>query len=340
MKVAVVCPYDLTLPGGVQEVARRLVDGLATLGHEAWLVGPGDEVKWGGLGSATSISANRSRVPIALRRGTSVRTRAALAGCDVVHVHEPLMPLTGPAALRSGHPVVATFHADAPSWTRFAYHRLRRPLAGWFRDAVVTAVSPVAASAVPQAWGLPRLIPNGVEPPPGGRRDARLVLFLGRDEPRKGLDVLLRAWPDVVSAVPDARLVVAGSRREPGTDSIEFLGFVDEDSKRELLGRASILVTPNLGGESFGMVGVEGQAAGCAVVASDLPGFRHALGDAALFVPAGNASSLARTVRELLLAPAMARDLSNRGVEHARRYEWGGVVTSYVTAYQDALGVG
>ncbi len=342
MKITVVCPYDLSIPGGVQAVTTKLVERLRLAGHAAELVGPGDDAAWGGIGKSTTIPANGSRVPIAISPRTRRRVLAAIGEADVIHVHEPLIPLVGPAAVVAGKPTVATFHADPPAWVRRGYRWMGTTLARRFAGATLTAVSPTAAGAIPPRWGEVRVIPNGVSFPPSGAadRDHGMVLFVGRDEPRKGLDVILDAWPEIRSAMTDARLVVVGATRRQTLSGVQFLGRVEQHEKARLLASAGILVAPNLGGESFGIVGVEGQAAGCAVVASDLPAFKDALGDSARFVPPGNPGALAQAVIELLTDPTSARTLGGRGQTHAARYDWEPIIDSYLAAYDHALRVG
>src|SRR5690606_20031666 len=127
--------------------------------EDAWLVGPGRREGARTVGSTIRLRANASVVPVALGPGVRSRTRAALAGADVVHIHEPLIPRVATAALGVSVPRVLTFHADPPGWVRRLYSLLDRPLAGTMRRATVTAVSAVAASPLPPRWGPVDVIP-------------------------------------------------------------------------------------------------------------------------------------------------------------------------------------
>src|SRR5690606_34073778 len=118
MKIAVVCPYDLGLAGGVQQLTTELVHRLCDAGHDAWLVGPGERPGARTVGGTVRLRANASVVPVGIGPRTRARTRAAVAGADVVHVHEPLIPRVGTAARRGSVPRVLTFHADPPAWVR------------------------------------------------------------------------------------------------------------------------------------------------------------------------------------------------------------------------------
>jgi phosphatidylinositol alpha-mannosyltransferase len=332
MRIGVVCPYDLGEYGGVQQLTKQLVDRLGQSGDEAILVGPGRTVK---------MPANRSRVPLSIDPRAFATTRRRLADVEVVHVHEPFIPVVGWAGLWKHKPVVATFHADPARWTRLLYRLGTLPGRAWLGDAVLTAVSEVAASALPERWGSVEIVPNAIDVPSYRLpvpRDPNRVIFLGRDDPRKGLEVLLAAWPEIRAAHPEAELVVLGVTR-PGSPipGVRFLGRVDEEEKRRSLASSTVHVAPNLGGESFGLVVAEGMAAGCAVVASDIPAFRAVLGAAGRLVPPGEVAALAGAIALLLGDPATATALGEAAAASVRRFDWPKVTESYRRAYESAL---
>ncbi len=342
MRVAVVSPYDLDAPGGVQDQVIALVEGLRADGAGAWAVAPGSGGPEGTrhVGGIVRLPANRSTAPISLNPMTARRAVEAVADADVVHLHEPLMPMVGPAVLRRAvPPVVATFHADPSPLVRTLYRgaaiALRRLL---HRAAVVTAVSPVAASAL-AGITEPRIIPNGIDIAGyrGDRSRRKRVVFLGRDEPRKGLDPLLQAWPLVHAARPETELRVLGTERAGGPNGVVFLGRVPDDVKRRELAEAAVFCAPNLGGESFGIVLVEAMAAGCALVASELEAFRAVAGDAARYVPPGDATRLGAVLGELLDDAEACRSLGAAGVERARRFDLATIRADYTAAYRDAM---
>lgn len=339
MKIAVVCPYDLGLPGGVQQVAIELVDRLIALDHDAWLVGPGDRVGARGVGSTVRIRANASVAPIALGPSVASAVRRAIAGADVVHIHEPLMPAVSTAALKSSLPKVLTFHADAPAWVERVYRRLPAKTTRRIGASVVTAVSPVAAAALPTSFGQIEIIPNGIEAGAFDRpgRLPNRVTFLGRDEPRKGLGLLLDAWPGIRARIPDAELVVMGAVRSDAPDGVRFMGRVDEETKRAVLASSTVHVAPNTGGESFGIVVAEAMAAGAAVVASDIPAFGAVIGGTGVQVPVGDRVGLSDAVAGLLENPERASRIGRSGQERARQYDWTVVVDRYTQAYRRAL---
>lgn len=343
MRVAVVCPYDLGVPGGGQDQAIRLVRWLTDDGAEAVLIGPGTRGPDGAvlLGPAATVPINRSRAPISLDPRAGSRLRATLDdGFDVVHVHEPFVPTVGIAALRGGGaPRVATFHADPPNWLRTTY----RAGAGMVRlllgEAVVTAVSPIAGSAIEGITNY-RVIPNGIDVDDyaTGPKQPGRVTFLGRSDPRKGLGVLLEAWPAIRGTVPGATLRVLGADEPAPIDGVTFLGRVSEEVKRRELAAGAVHAAPNLGGESFGIVVLEAMASGAAVVASDLPAFSYVAGETAVYAAPGDRARLADGIVGLLTDPARASGLGAAARDRSRRFDGPIVAAQYLAAYEEALG--
>lgn len=347
MKVGVVCPYDISKPGGVQQLTGELATQLRQAGDEVVFIGAGRSWFHGGpgldditvpTGRGISIRANLSKAPLTLSPMPWRRVRRALSDVDVIHVHEPLVPLIGWMALSTDRPMVATFHADAPAWVAGSYQRMPGVVKR-MRGAILTAVSSVAARSIPAEWGSVREIPNAIDVGsydiPVGRVERR-VAFLGRDDVRKGLSMLLEAWPDVVARVPEAELIVMGAHRDVDPQGVLFKGPVSGGEKKRLLASSQIFVAPNLGGESFGIVVVEAMAAGCAVVASDIPAFVEVSGNSALHVPVGDPAALSEALTSLLLDPHRARTLGERGRTRSMRYDWSIVVDKYRELYAEA----
>ena len=343
MRVCLVSPYDLTRPGGVQAQVRGLAGWLTARGDEVRIVAPalseGD--RGAAVGRVTRIRTNRSVAPISLSAGIGAAMAPTIEWAEVAHIHEPLMPRVGWAALRLAGSRVATFHADPPGWVKRAYWvagRWARPLTG--PDTVVTAVSRQAAGALPKRWAPERIVPNGVDisaPPADAKRRRGRVVFLGRDEPRKGLRVLLAAWARIQQRHPHARLVVMGCSHSDPPDGVTFLGRVSEEVKHRTLATAEVFVAPQLGGESFGIVLVEAMAAGCALVASDLDPFRDVAGSAGRFFEPGDVGQLVQRVDEVLSDKSLSEQRSRAGRGRAGRYSWDVVGAAYRECYQEAL---
>jgi len=342
MRVAVVCPYAFNAHGGVQDQVARIVGWLRDSGHEAWAVAPGSGGPEGTrhVGGYVSVRANRSRAPIALNPVVLKRVAAAVDDADVVHIHEPFMPLVSlGAVLARTPPKVGTFHAAPGRLARGMYRG-----ASWFvrrgvrRLAAITAVSRVAADALGPA-AKPVIVPNGIDLALYSNdleRASGRVLFIGRDDPRKGLSVLLEAWPLVRQRRSDATLQVIGASRSEDVDGVSYLGRVSEERKRVELGHAEVLAAPNRAGESFGIVVLEGLASGCAVVATDLAAFRAVAGEAAAFFDVGDSGALAAEIAAILGSADRLASMGAAGVERSRQFGRERVFDGYVAAYESA----
>jgi phosphatidyl-myo-inositol alpha-mannosyltransferase len=329
----------------VQDQVALLTRWLSNAGHDVYTVGPGEvgdelgDFEHRSVGDSRSLVVNGATVPLAMGRRVRSLTTAALTGADVVHVHEPFVPSVGTAALGGAkQPVVATFHADPARWTRRIYSlgsSVARRLVG--RADAVTTVSPVSASAI-ESFTDYEIIPNAIDTSlyVAAVKVASQVMFLGRNDPRKGLHVLLEAWPLVKDACPEASLL-ANVESETPVSGVEFLGRVSEEAKQKLYAESEVFCAPNTGGESFGIAMAEGLAASCAVVASAIPAFVHVAGDAGIFVPVGDAPSLADALIRVIQDDTLRRVNQEAGAVRADRFSIDRVGPAYLETYERVL---
>lgn len=318
LRVALVCPYSLDVPGGVGTHVLGLARWLAGQGHFPTVIAPGIRVPEVGpgvrvelLGRSTGVPFNGSVANLAVRPGQSRRVVGLIGDADVVHVHEPLTPGIAFAAARAADPLVVTHHANfrLPGFLR----PLLRARAGRLGTRSSLAVSQEAAATALSVTGTrPVVVPNAIDPPaaPARRTGWRGGLrpqigFLGRsDEPRKGFTVFAEVAGLAAVAGLDADFVAAGpGSRARGT--IRQLGVLTVGERARFLAGTDVLVAPNTSGESFGMVLVEALAAGCDVVASDLPAFTRVLDEAGVGTTfeAGSAAACLRVLRARLAEP-------------------------------------
>ncbi len=348
MRIGLVCPYGLDVPGGVQNHIRDLALHLLGAGHEVSVLAPVDEKDTAlpdfvvPAGRTVPVPYNGSVARLAFGPVVAARVRRWVRDgeFDVLHVHEPASPSLGLLACwASTGPVVATFHTANPR------SRAMTAASGILRTALDKVTARVAVSEQARRTIVDHLdadavvIPNGIytQPFAAARRqrtgpDARpTIAFLGRiDEARKGLPVLLDAVPAIRSRVPGLRVLVAGrgperdSMPRGGDLSVTYLGEIDDAAKARLLASADVYVAPHTGQESFGIVLIEAMAAGAAVVASDLPAFVDVLegGRAGVLVPTGDRAALSHAVSGLLLDPGRRQKLAATGQLVAGRYDW------------------
>jgi phosphatidylinositol alpha-mannosyltransferase len=368
MKVGIVVPFSWSYLGGVGEHAEGQAEALQALGVEARVIigddPPGlsrlfhpdaprsdERPPWvASVGTTVTVPANGSRAhivlsPLGIRRLRRLLERERF---DVLHLHEPMTPAICIAALAWARcPIVATWHATGElNWLKGAV-----PLWGFLSERVDyrIAVSELArSSAARYLPGDYEIIPNGITIPPeadpGGRRNT--VVFIGRNDPRKGLEILLRAWPEVhgqtgarlrvIGADPQAvRLLMA--RRRLSAEGVDLLGVVVGEPLTSELAAAKALAAPSLGGESFGMALT--RAFGCAtpVVASDIPGYAQVMSpEVGITVPPGDPDALAQALISLLQDEARRRRLGAAARERAlERYAWSGLAQRLLRIYQE-----
>jgi phosphatidyl-myo-inositol alpha-mannosyltransferase len=355
MRIGLVCPYSLSVPGGVQAQVLGMARELRRRGYEARVLGPCDGPPPAGfvtpLGNSLPTVANGSVAPLAPDPAAALRTIRVLyeERFDILHLHEPLAP--GPtvtALTMHPAPVVGTFHAAGES----SSYRLMRPallrLISRIDHKVV--VSKDALDLVQRyLGGTYEVAFNGVELDAIAsvepyQSDRPAILFLGRHEQRKGLDVLLNA----LSHVPeDVECWVIGEgpdtaelRERHGADPrIQWLGRVTETEKLARMRGATVFCAPSLGGESFGVVLVEAMAAGTPVVASALDGYRNVATDGvdAVLLPPGDSDLLGAALAALLADPERQQVLRDAGLARAASFSMSSLVDRYLEIYTELI---
>jgi phosphatidylinositol alpha-mannosyltransferase len=369
VKIALVSPYDWATPGGVNEHIAPLAERLIGAGHEVRIVAPSshpnrhDPEYLEVLGeSAFGLPATGSVANICLSYdlGPRVKQLCAREKFDVVHVHEPFMPLVPFQFLRYSNATnIATFHAAREGGSRlYAYSKfIIRPWWGRLHGRI--AVSLPALRLIGKHFAdRYRVIPNGVdcgffangEPIKELTDGKRNILFLGRLEKRKGLPFLLEAYAKVKLDFPDTRLVVVGG--DGGLRSVcelyvdrnrlkdvVFAGYVPEEAKPRYFKTADIYCAPNTGGESMGIVLLEALAAGTPIVASRIEGFADVLTDGSegFLAPPRDSDALAAALKRLLSDQSLRKKMGLEAVKTARAYDWERVSKQITGYYEECM---
>ncbi len=371
MKVGIVVPYSWSFWGGVPEHADHQARALERLGVTARIVighdPPGRLTKYLHprvgrherppahvipVGRSVIVPANGALPNIVLSPRAVFRMRQVLARerFDLLHVHEPMTPAIGVAALSFARvPLVATFHASG----ELAWMKLATPVWGFLAERLDHRIAVSQDAADTARRYLPgdyEVIPNGVAMPeradPVGRENR--IVFLGRHEPRKGLQVLLRAWPEIRRQT-GARLRVLGAdplqvrllltRLRVSDDGVDALGFVSERERTEELLKAKAFVAPSLHGESFGMVLTEAFACATPVVASDIPGYRDVMTpETGVLVPANEPRVLAQATVSLLADEPRRQRLGAGARGRAGAYSWDDIGRRLLAIYERLAG--
>ena len=362
MRIGIVCPYSWDIPGGVSAHVADLAEALIRMGHHVSVLAPAefdellpDYVVSTGKPRAVKYNGSVARLsfgPIAARK---VSKWIEDGEFDVLHVHEPLAPsLSVLACWAAKGPIVATWHSSMDK-SRMMLTLSKLAQTAMEKVSARIAVSGAARTTlIKHVGGDAVVIPNGVDistfanakPMFGWPGANKSIVFLGRgDEPRKGLSVLVEAYPEIRRQHPKIRLLIAGPGEPADTlkklsredrASVTVLGMVAPQDKASVLASGTIYVAPNTGGESFGIVLLEAMASGTPVVASDLEAFKRVLdnGNAGATFENENSADLARVISDLLSNPVQCADLSAQGKLRAAEFDWSVVAERIIDVYE------
>tara|TARA_B100000214_G_scaffold64696_1_gene42753 strand:+ start:104 stop:1252 length:1149 start_codon:yes stop_codon:yes gene_type:complete len=354
MRVGMISPYSLSVPGGVQNQILALAKSIRKLGTDVRVLGPCDgpppDTGITPLGNSLPTATNGSIAPLAPDAAAQLRVIRALRDeqFDVLHVHEPLAP--GPtitSIVLKQSPIVATYHRSGHSKFYDYFNRPARWVAS--RIEINCAVSEEAARTAKDALGgTYEILFNGIDLDLFETRTEKsatpTVLFIGRHEPRKGLQILVEAFRYLPN---DVRLWIASEgpeteklKEQTSSDGrIVWLGTISDAEKINRLQKCSVLCAPSLGGESFGIVLLEAMAARTPVVASAIPGYMKLArqGKDALLTKPGDPISLSDALRSALFTHSVAATFSESGRERAEQFSMDELAIQYQKIYEKAL---
>jgi phosphatidylinositol alpha-mannosyltransferase len=368
MKIGLVSPYDFSFSGGVNNHISHLAKYFVQWGHEVKILAPCSR-KVGGNHPCEIIAIGRpfpfsaigtvARIPVSPWLPFQVALTLQREKFDILHIHEPLIPLLPLSVLLTSNTVnIGTFHAfhDTPRFYRFARHYLKKCLP---RLHGKIAVSETARSFI--AHHLPAqydIIPNGIDIERFSRgtkrpefNDGKLnILFVGRPEKRKGLDYLLRAYAKVKAEIPESRLIVVGAgvrgrnkyekiSAELNINDIIYTGFVPDAELSSYYQSADIFCAPAINGESFGIILLEAMACGIPVIASNVPGYAGVISheEDGLLVEPGNEDLLAQAIQLLSQDNLLRKKMSDKGQAKAEHYRWEYIAGQVMEYYYKCL---
>ena len=375
MKIALVSPYDYAYASGVNIHIQSLERQLNKMGHQVKVIAPssakidGTDDKFIRIGRPVPVPAGGTicRVTVSLRLANRIKEVLAREKFDIIHLHEPFVPMLCSAVLRFSDSLnIGTFHAfeGKPGYNlgwpfgRILLWRRSHKLAG--KIAVSEPAREYASKYVPGHYDI---IPNGIDmerfssdvSPIDEYCDGKLnILFVGRLEQQKGLGYLLKAYKQVKREISNSRLIVVGpgTRLRPGyerqvlRDGLSDVVFVGGKSQEELpryYKTADVFCSPATGLESFGIVLLEAMAVGKPIVATDIEGYASVLthGREGLMVPPRDVDQLAGALIRFMKDEKLRREMGQRGLLTARNYSWERVahrITDYYQKIMDEAG--
>ncbi|MFC1875412.1 glycosyltransferase family 4 protein [Chloroflexota bacterium] len=371
MKIALVSPYDFAYPGGVVNHILALNNQFTKMGHNVRIIAPASRVvddagcQFVPIGRARSIPVRGTtiRIAISLRLASEIKEVLAREKFDIIHLHEPFMPMLCSAILRFSDTVnVGTFHAAGSKpgyywgWpiSVVMLHRRRQKLVG--KIAVSKLAMNNASKHIPGHYDI---IPNGIDlkhfsssalPIDEFCDGKKNILFVGRLEKRKGMDYLLKAYGQVKKEYPESRLIVVGPGtryrrkyekqvRKKGLTDVVFVGNVSYDELPRYYKTADIFCAPATGQESFGIVLLEAMAVGKPIVATNIEGYAGVLthGQEGLLAPPKNDRGLAQALLRLMSDDSLRQQMGDRGLVTAQEYNWEKVARRVLDYYEKIL---
>lgn len=367
MKIGLICPYNLCYGGGVQEYVLAMQAELKRRGHSAYIITPSVKEKCEQIHHDTLFIGTSTDLKSPFH--TTAQVSASINpeeidqilsehDFDILHFHEPWVPVLSRQILGKSRSVnVATFHAKLPDTV--VSRTIEKVITPYTKSIlkdldVLTAVSDAGAQYVRTLTKQDiHIIPNGIDlkkyrvTRKPVEQDSKTILYIGRLERRKGIQHLLDAFDRLDDE--NVRLIIAGTGtdrekleehvHEQGIKRVEFLGFVSEQKKLELLAEADLFCSPAVFGESFGIVLLEAMATGTVTVAANNPGYVSVLkGRGALsLVNPRDVEEFARRLHLMLYDQELRKLWQKWAKEYIQQFDYVKVVDKHEALYKELL---
>lgn len=373
MKILQVCPYDYSRPGGVKTHIENLSENLRLIGHEVKVIAPNinscdvveSHINFFGKNESLNIGGTKIDMNIALKDERKLMKEFLDKECfDIIHYHTIWNPFV-PFQVRyySSAKNVATFH-DTPASGFIGQKIVGKflmpavsSIISKYLDGIISVSESQSRYINKYTSKKPIIIPNGINPaavsqgtPIEKYKDGKFnLLFLGRFEERKGLMFALKAFKVLKEKYEDFRLIIAGDGdgrteaeefiRSNNLQDLVFLGFVDEDTKLDLLKTADVYLAPAIYGESFGIVLLEAMACGLPMVGFGNEGYLNVIqGEwTDFFPPPKNQSSFMKQIEVLYNEPERRKEMVAWGLKEVHKYSWDTITKRIESIYTQAL---
>ena len=285
-----VSPYNVNFYGGVQNQVNHFKNGLRSSNFNVRIVAP-DSSDYN-IGKSFRIPFNGSKNPISLLPNKKILNEA-LAWADIIHIHEPFIPLFF-WRLKTSKKIVVTHHAKISKFIYFGLKFLYLTLKN--KNFYSTAVSDEAKANALTLSKKTKIIPNfividkNISYVPNNN-----FLFIGRNESRKNLKLFI----DLSKTIEDTREFIAITNKSSKDGLIKYFIDISDDVKNSIIKNVGFYIAPQTHSESFGITILEAINAGNIAICSNLIAFVDLLGNSGVYFKNDNLQSLLNVLNKL-----------------------------------------
>lgn len=321
-----------------------------------------DEIPVYRFGRAVLVPLNRSyaTLPMGWKIPLQIAHFFSSHSFDIVHCHGVFWPEISYWALRYSESTnLITFltagfrlHSFGRNLFQLVFQHQIKKIHGKI------AISKRARAAIePYIPGEYRIIPSGIDLNwfhPADDKDKQnrppTILFLGRLDKRKGIDILLQALPLIQKSIPNIRVTVVGTgmmekkcrqliKNLGLSHAVQMQGPVHRKDLPFYYQNCDAYCSPALGGETQGIVLLEAMACGVPVVASNIPGYDETIqnGVNGILFPPGDIKALSNSVIQVLVNKELRNKLIANGLERAKHYAWPVIAQRTLSYYYELL---
>ncbi len=354
LRILMVTDAYYPYPSGVSEYVHNLSCTLRGLGHTVDIVatsfGKREDSKYDVIrvGRVVYVPLNRSYATVPFGFNIPAKMKRLIQGCqyDVIHLNGPIFPNLSYFALKySNTRTVSTFLTSSERVTGFGSGLFRKIFERLYDKIDVRIAISKQAQRTNEMYvpGDYHIVPLGIDvkrfSPVGDKypeMDRGSILFVGRMDPRKGLQRLLKAFVHVKEKMPDTRIFVVGGGNRISKykkmaasygidDSIQFKGAVSNSVLAKYFRSCTVFTSPAEGNESFGLVLIEAMASGVPVVASNIAGYNEVIysGRNGILVDTADPEGYAAALLHVLQDGKLRKNLVSQGLKDIKsRYRW------------------